>query len=97
MLNRVFSGVPGIIEGIDADTSFFTGNFVPRVSLQGAALSPEGQFVPRGVQSRIRRGKKKQEILWRDYSHRRENFTYFLNKSMLHVNRKYTLIVCMSF
>ncbi|XP_042888576.1 allantoicase-like [Penaeus japonicus] len=36
-------GVPGIIEGIDADTSFFTGNFVPRVSLQGAALSPEDE------------------------------------------------------
>lgn len=94
MLNRVFSGVPGIIEGIDADTSFFTGNFVPRVSLQGAALSPEGQFVPRGVQSRIRRGKKNKRF-YRDYSHRRENFTYFLNKSMPHVNRTYTLIVCM--
>lgn len=42
-------GVPGIIAGIDADTSFFTGNFVPRVSLQGAVLSPrdEAKIPPR--------------------------------------------------
>lgn len=32
-------GVPGVIEGIDVDTSFFTGNFVPRISLQAAVLS----------------------------------------------------------
>ncbi|KAK7072847.1 hypothetical protein SK128_007825 [Halocaridina rubra] len=33
-------GVPGVIEGIDADTSFFTGNYVPRISVQAAVLSP---------------------------------------------------------
>lgn len=52
MSNCVFSGVPGIIEGIDADTSFFTGNFVPRVSLQGGVLSPEGEVVPRSSRAK---------------------------------------------
>jgi allantoicase len=28
-------GVPGIIHGFDVDTSFFTGNFPPRVSIEG--------------------------------------------------------------
>lgn len=31
-------GVPGRIWGVDVDTSFFTGNHSPRVSLQGACL-----------------------------------------------------------
>jgi len=28
-------GVPGIVHGVDVDTSFFTGNFPPQVSLEG--------------------------------------------------------------
>ncbi|KAL5016030.1 hypothetical protein ScPMuIL_005619 [Solemya velum] len=31
-------GIPGIIYGIDVDTSFFTGNYVPKVSVQAARL-----------------------------------------------------------
>lgn len=31
-------GVPGRIWGVDVDTSFFTGNHSPRVSIQGACL-----------------------------------------------------------
>ena len=33
------TGVPGIISGIDVDTSFFTGNYAPQVSIQAAVLS----------------------------------------------------------
>eukprot|EP00105_Crassostrea_gigas_P043017 XP_019927165.1 PREDICTED: allantoicase-like isoform X1 [Crassostrea gigas] len=32
-------GVPGIISGIDVDTSYFTGNYSPQVSIQAAVLS----------------------------------------------------------
>lgn len=39
-------GVPGVIEGVDVDTSYFTGNFAPRVSLQAAILSQHGQYFP---------------------------------------------------
>lgn len=31
-------GVPGRVWGVDVDTSFFTGNHPPRVSIQGACL-----------------------------------------------------------
>ena len=31
-------GAPGIICGFDIDTSFFTGNYAPKVSLQGTCL-----------------------------------------------------------
>ena len=31
-------GVPGIIHGVDVDTSYFTGNFAPRFSMQAACL-----------------------------------------------------------
>lgn len=34
-------GVPGVIKGIDIDTSFFTGNFPPSASLE-ACFCPEG-------------------------------------------------------
>ena len=34
-------GVPGVIKGVDIDTSFFTGNFPPSASLE-ACYSPEG-------------------------------------------------------
>ncbi|XP_017311697.1 allantoicase [Ictalurus punctatus] len=37
-------GVPGVIHGIDVDTSFFTGNYAPSVSIQAACL--EGRSVP---------------------------------------------------
>lgn len=37
-------GVPGVIRGIDVDTSFFTGNYAPRYSIQAAYLSKEGKF-----------------------------------------------------
>ncbi|XP_052704619.1 allantoicase-like isoform X1 [Crassostrea angulata] len=32
-------GVPGVISGIDVDTSYFTGNYSPQVSIQAAVLS----------------------------------------------------------
>ncbi|KAG0727467.1 Allantoicase [Chionoecetes opilio] len=35
-------GVAGVVEGVDVDTSFFTGNYAPRVSLQGATLTEQG-------------------------------------------------------
>ncbi|KAJ8356158.1 hypothetical protein SKAU_G00189520 [Synaphobranchus kaupii] len=31
-------GVPGVVHGIDVDTSFFTGNYAPSVSIQAACL-----------------------------------------------------------
>lgn len=34
-------GVGGQVAGVDVDTSFFTGNYVPRVSVQGATLTQE--------------------------------------------------------
>lgn len=36
-------GVPGVIHGIDVDTSFFTGNYAPSVSIQAACLGMYGQ------------------------------------------------------
>lgn len=35
-------GIPGVIHGVDLDTAFFTGNYTPRVSIQAARLTPEG-------------------------------------------------------
>lgn len=34
-----YTGVPGVISGIDVDTSYFTGNYSPQVSIQAAVLS----------------------------------------------------------
>ncbi|KAG9347354.1 hypothetical protein JZ751_004921 [Albula glossodonta] len=34
-------GVPGVIHGFDVDTSFFTGNYAPSVSIQAACLSTD--------------------------------------------------------
>lgn len=34
-------GVPGVIRGFDVDTSFFTGNYTPAISIQAASL---GEF-----------------------------------------------------
>ncbi|XP_078354837.1 allantoicase-like [Oculina patagonica] len=31
-------GIPGVIKGLDIDTSFFTGNYPPKVSVQAACL-----------------------------------------------------------
>lgn len=31
-------GVPGVIHGFDVDTSFFTGNYAPSISIQAACL-----------------------------------------------------------
>ena len=33
-----FVGVPGMIVGVDVDTSFFTGNYTPQVSIQAACI-----------------------------------------------------------
>uniref|UniRef100_A0A4W3HGJ9 Allantoate amidinohydrolase n=1 Tax=Callorhinchus milii TaxID=7868 RepID=A0A4W3HGJ9_CALMI len=33
-------GVPGVIHGFDVDTSYFTGNYAPRISIQAACLDP---------------------------------------------------------
>ncbi|XP_036405822.1 allantoicase [Megalops cyprinoides] len=34
-------GIPGVVHGFDVDTSFFTGNYTPSVSIQGACLRPD--------------------------------------------------------
>ncbi|KAJ8371618.1 hypothetical protein AAFF_G00306540 [Aldrovandia affinis] len=34
-------GVPGVIHGFDVDTSFFTGNYAPSVSIQATCLRPD--------------------------------------------------------
>ena len=31
-------GLPGTVHGVELDTSFFTGNYAPRASVQGAWL-----------------------------------------------------------
>lgn len=36
-------GIPGVIHGIDIDTAFFTGNYAPRFSVQGAILTEEDE------------------------------------------------------
>lgn len=39
------TGVPGVLYGLTVDTMFFTGNYVPRFSLQAAHLTPEGKQI----------------------------------------------------
>ncbi|XP_066496398.1 probable inactive allantoicase [Tiliqua scincoides] len=43
-------GVPGVIYGFEADTSYFAGNCAPRISIQAACLKPEKlpSLPPRG-------------------------------------------------
>uniref|UniRef100_UPI00398E9331 allantoicase n=1 Tax=Pristiophorus japonicus TaxID=55135 RepID=UPI00398E9331 len=43
-------GVPGDIHGFDVDTSYFTGNYAPRVSIEAACLNPDvvPDLPPRG-------------------------------------------------
>lgn len=31
-------GIPGVIHGLDIDTSYFTGNYPPKASIQAACL-----------------------------------------------------------
>lgn len=38
-------GLPGTIAGVDVDTSYFTGNYAPRVSVQAGTLSPQDEVV----------------------------------------------------
>ncbi|XP_001624748.2 allantoicase isoform X1 [Nematostella vectensis] len=40
-------GVAGIIKGFDIDTSFFTGNYPPRISIQAACLDNDESFPER--------------------------------------------------
>lgn len=43
-------GIPGIIQGVDSDTSWFTGNYIPKFSLQAAVLTPEEEaMIPERV------------------------------------------------
>ncbi|KAK3877870.1 hypothetical protein Pcinc_017454 [Petrolisthes cinctipes] len=43
-------GMPGTIAGVDVDTSYFTGNYAPRVSIQAATLAgPEERQLPQRV------------------------------------------------
>ncbi|KAG2468150.1 ALLC Allantoicase, partial [Polypterus senegalus] len=35
-------GVPGVIHGFDVDTSFFTGNYAPHISIQAVCLQQDG-------------------------------------------------------
>ena len=37
----VFSGIPGCIHGFDVDTSYFVGNYPPKMSIQAAVLPLE--------------------------------------------------------
>ncbi|XP_054617855.1 allantoicase isoform X2 [Dunckerocampus dactyliophorus] len=41
-------GVPGLVYGVDVDTSFFTGNHPPHMSIQGACLDEEPSFCLEG-------------------------------------------------
>ncbi|XP_014671938.1 PREDICTED: allantoicase-like [Priapulus caudatus] len=42
--------MPGVIHGVEVDTSFFTGNHAPRVSLQAARLTSQDEaIIPRRV------------------------------------------------
>jgi allantoicase len=41
-------GVPGVVRGVVVDTSFFTGNYPPEISVEGAAI--EGYPSPRELQ-----------------------------------------------
>ncbi|XP_030577794.1 allantoicase isoform X2 [Archocentrus centrarchus] len=41
-------GVPGLIYGLDVDTSFFTGNHSPYVSIQASCLDQVPPFTPEG-------------------------------------------------
>ncbi|XP_035279944.1 allantoicase isoform X1 [Anguilla anguilla] len=49
-------GVPGLIHGVDVDTSFFTGNYAPSVSIQAACLRTADE-IPSLVQEGDRMGK----------------------------------------
>ena len=40
----IFPGVPGVIHGIDVDTSYFTGNHAPRCSIQAVCLETSNVF-----------------------------------------------------
>merc|ERR1719347_2580485 len=40
-------GLSGTVHGVELDTSFFTGNFTPRASVQGACLSSGPALLPR--------------------------------------------------
>ncbi|XP_018599045.1 allantoicase isoform X1 [Scleropages formosus] len=40
-------GVPGVIHGFDVDTSFFTGNYAPSISIQASCLETDEFPVPR--------------------------------------------------
>ena len=42
-------GIPGVIKGLHVDTAFFTGNFPPRVSVQGAYVD-EGEKMTQKLQ-----------------------------------------------
>ncbi|CAN9507999.1 unnamed protein product [Ophioblennius macclurei] len=41
-------GVPGLVYGVDVDTSFFTGNHSPHISIQGGCLEDTPTFTPDG-------------------------------------------------
>ena len=41
-------GAPGVIHGLDVDTSFFTGNYAPKVSIQATCM---GSVSPRDVRA----------------------------------------------
>lgn len=34
-------GLPGTLKGFEVDTAFFTGNQVPKISIEAATLPPE--------------------------------------------------------
>ena len=61
-------GIPGVIKGLDIDTAYFTGNFPPKASVQGAFLG-EGKehisvvagprFVVKVVNALLLGGKKR--------------------------------------
>ena len=42
-------GVVGVVNGVDVDTSFFTGNHAPYMSVQGACLGRSTNLVCSGL------------------------------------------------
>ena len=53
-------GLEGVIRGVEADTSFFTGNQVPRISIQAANLSAPLPLPP--WNAKPRKGTKASEV-----------------------------------
>lgn len=56
------SGIPGSIQGVDVDTSFFIGNYPPSCSIQAGLLTPEEEAQLPSRQSVMGSGASVEEI-----------------------------------